>query len=126
MPPHFQMAMKPCSIKKIDCLTVSMEDFGVNSKFEFKSIITGDFCGVAIWFNSEFDTDTGVITLATGPEDPYVHFLVFYYVILMQLVTVKHIGVKLYYILPTRFLFLKINLFVEKFLFNVLHIIIEY
>merc|ERR1711879_1141419 len=50
------------------------EEFAVESNFEFKSIISGDMHGVAIWFDAEFDTDDVPITLKTGPEDLETHW----------------------------------------------------
>jgi len=74
MPPHFQMALTPQCIKNIDCMTIQKEDFGVESNFECKSIITGELHGVSIWFDAEFDTEDSPVRLPTGPEDPETHW----------------------------------------------------
>ena len=73
LPPQYQISLKPCIIKEIDIMTVTVSELNIQSDFEFTSIITGTFDGLAIWFNVDFDTDTSnSIRLGTGPEDPYV------------------------------------------------------
>ena len=66
--PQNQMALRACTIKKIDCLTVTSDQIFVDSPFEFKSIVSSPLYGFAIWFNTYFDVASPPIILTTSPE----------------------------------------------------------
>ena len=66
--PQCQMAMRPCSIKTIDCMTITSDQVFVDYNFEFTSIVSSPLYGFAIWFNTYFDVATPSIVLTTSPE----------------------------------------------------------
>ena len=51
-------------------MTVKAQDLSLGVDFTFKSTITGNLNGFAIWFDVDFDNDEEPIKLRTGPEDP--------------------------------------------------------